>query len=229
MYLYALLLLGSVLVPFALSFDKKLQFYKQWKYLLPAILAVAAVYIGIDVYMTKSGVWGFNPRYHSDIKLAGLPIEEWLFFILIPYASIFLHDAFVLYFPIVKLNNKFSNVLSISLILFFVVLTILHFEKAYTSYISITTVAVLLFSFFDKSKTINRFYITFLLILIPFLLVNATLTGTFIEDEVVWYNNNENLNIRIITIPIEDFAYGFSLILFGLLVRQKLISIWPKG
>lgn len=49
--------------------------------------------------MTKAGVCGFNPRYHSAVLIFKLPIEEWLFFIAVPFASIFLHDAFVLYFP----------------------------------------------------------------------------------------------------------------------------------
>jgi lycopene cyclase domain-containing protein len=204
MYLYALLLFGSVLVPFSLSFDKKLQFYKQWKYLVLAIILVAAIYIGFDIYMTKAGVWGFNPRYHTNMKIAGLPIEEWLFFIVIPYASIFLHDAFVLYFPKIKVNDTVSMVIRLAFILFFVVLSVIHIEKTYTAYIFLTTIAVLLFTFFDRSKLINHFYITFLLIIIPFFLVNATLTGTFIEEEVVWYNNNENLNSRVFTIPIED-------------------------
>jgi lycopene cyclase domain-containing protein len=81
---------------------------------------------------------------------------------------------------------------------------------------------VLLIAYFDKSKTINAFYFTFLVILIPFVLVNGILTGSFIDGEVVWYNNEENLGIRIFTIPIEDFSYGFSLILFNLLAISFL-------
>jgi lycopene cyclase domain-containing protein len=59
-------------------------------------------------------------------------------------------------------------------------------------------------------------------ILIPFLIVNGILTGSFIDGEVVWYNNNENLGIRFFTIPIEDFGYGFSMILFNLLLIGRL-------
>ena len=106
MPLYSALLLFSVAIPFALSFDRKLQFYKQWKFLFPAIIVVALFFIAIDIYFTKLGVWGFNSRYHSDIKLFGLPIEEWLFFIAIPYASIFLHDAVILYFKSFRLINR---------------------------------------------------------------------------------------------------------------------------
>ena len=64
-------------------------------------------------------------------------------------------------------------------------------------------------------------FLTFLVILVPFLIVNGILTGTFIEGEVVWYNPEENLGIRIFTIPVEDFGYGFSLILFDLLLSER--------
>ena len=47
----------------------------------------------------------------------------------------------------------------------------------------------------------------------PFLLVNGILTGLL--DSVsppVWYNDSENIGIRLMTIPVEDFFYSFSLL-----------------
>jgi len=226
MSLYFYLLLGSLTVPLLLSFDKKLHFYTQWKHVLPAISTVAAFYIFCDVIMTKWGVWGFNPTYISTISLASLPLEEWLFFIIIPYASIFLHEAFVLYFPHIYLSNRQSNYLTASIIIVLAMLVVLHADKIYTLYIFSTLLIALSLALFDKSKTLNRYYISFLLILIPFLIVNAILTGSFIENEVVWYNDRENLGLRVFTIPIEDFGYAFSLILFNLLLSKRLQKIY---
>ena len=56
--------------------------------------------------------------------------------------------------------------------------------------------------------------------LIPFFIVNGILTGTGIENEVVWYNNSENLNFRLGTIPIEDSIYAFSMILMNLVLVE---------
>ncbi|MHC1705057.1 MAG: lycopene cyclase domain-containing protein [Tenuifilaceae bacterium] len=222
MWLYSALLFFSILVPFILSFDKKLQFYKRWKFVFPSIFIIASLYIIFDIIFTKLGVWGFNPKYHSDVLLFKLPIEEWLFFIVIPYASIFLHESLVLYFPNFKLKNGFSNTLSAAIIVFLLIVIILNLDKAYTVYIFSSVIIAMAFSFFDKSKVINSYYLTFLVILIPFVIVNAILTGSFIHQEVVWYNNNENLGIRFLTIPIEDFGYAYSLILFNLLLIAKL-------
>jgi len=205
-----------------LSFDKKLQFYKRWKIVLPSITIVAIFYIIFDVYLTELGVWGFNYRYIQNIFILNLPIEECLFFFVIPYASIFLHASFVLYFPKILLNNVFTKLISTLLIIVSILLIILYFDRIYTVYAFSLLIIALIISFFDKTRNLNKFYITFLIILIPFLLVNSVLTGSFIPQEVVWYNNTENIGIRIFTIPVEDFAYGFSLILFNLLLISKL-------
>lgn len=222
MSLYMILLLGSIAVPIALSFDKKLQFYRKWNTVFPAIFIVAAIFIAFDVLLTHWGVWGFNERYHSSLKIFGLPLEEWMFFIIIPYASIFLHEAFILYFPKIRLSKRNTNMLTTLIIIVLLLVLLRNTDKIYTLYISSFTLLVLGLSFFDRSENLAHFYVTFLIILIPFLMVNAVLTGSFIESEVVWYNNYENLGIRVFTIPIEDFAYAFSMLLLNLQIIQFL-------
>jgi lycopene cyclase domain-containing protein len=228
MSLYFILLLGSVAVPLVLSFDKRLQFYRKWKYVLPAIFVVAAVYIAFDVYNTKHGVWGFNPRYLSGIFMFHLPLEEWLFFIVIAYASLFLHFSFVEYFPQVKVNEKWTRTITILFFILSVLMVFLFHDKMYTAYIFSKMAVVLMLAYFDKTNTISSFFLTFLIILVPFIIVNGILTGSFIENEVVWYNNDENLGIRFFTIPVEDFAYAFSMILFNLLLIGKLKKYTAK-
>ena len=68
---------------------------------------------------------------------------------------------------------------------------------------------------------LRTFFPTFLIILIPFFIVNGILTGTGIVDEVVWYNDAENLGFRLGTIPIEDSMYALSMLLTVFLVMEK--------
>nr|WP_319999356.1 lycopene cyclase domain-containing protein [uncultured Draconibacterium sp.] len=228
MSLYFILLTASGAVPLLLSFDKRLQFYKQWKYVFPSILLVALVYIIFDVNFTNQGIWGFNPEYLSGIYLFTLPLEETLFFIVIPYASIFLHESIREYFPKLELPKSLNKGLLIVFILMNVLIAVFNADKSYTFYISLKLAIALLLVLLLRSRITRSFFITFGVILIPFLIVNGILTGSFIDGEVVWYNNTENLGLRIFTIPIEDFAYAFSMILYNLLLIEQLKKIVAK-
>ena len=228
MSLYFILLTVSGAVPLLLSFDKRLQFYKQWKYVFPSILLVALVYIVFDVNFTNRGIWGFNPKYLSGIYLFTLPLEEILFFIVIPYASIFLHESIREYFPKLEIPKSLNKGLLIALILVSLLIAVFNADKSYTFYISLKLAIALLLVLLLRSRITRSFFITFGVILVPFLIVNGILTGSFIEGEVVWYNNTENLGVRIFTIPIEDFAYAFSMILYNLLLIEQLKKIVAK-
>ena len=53
-----------------------------------------------------------------------------------------------------------------------------------------------------------------------FSIVNGLLTGTLIKNQVVWYNNNENLSIRLGTIPVEDIFYALLMLLMVMIGYQ---------
>ena len=223
-YLYLLLNIGSIAIPFAFSFHPKLKFYKHWKSGLIAILISATIFIVWDVLFTKNGVWGFNETYLLGINIINLPIEEWLFFLCIPYACIFTHYSLLKCYPNLGLNKKISRLIGYSLILLLILVAIFNVNKSYT-FINFCLAAItLLFVIMYRVDLLSQYLITYLVIFIPFLVINGILTGSFIEDQVVWYNDNENLGIRLFTIPIEDAVYAFSLILIPLAIMKKVES-----
>ena len=221
MYLYLLLNLGSLSIPLMYSFNKKMNFIKQWKTVFLAIFLVALFFIIWDVIFTKNGVWGFNAAYHLPYKIAGLPIDEMLFFICIPYASIFIHYSLEYFKPDLLLSEK--TVRNTSILLLILVATVLFFnlDKWYTSVNYAMLIVTLLIGFFYGKEILKRFYIAFMIILIPFFLVNGILTGSFITEPVVWYNNSENLGIRLFTIPVEDIGYAFNMLFWVVFLNEK--------
>ncbi len=160
-------------------------------------------------------------EYINGLKFLNLPIEEWLFFICIPYASIFTHYALKYFFPTIGFNRKVTAIITLSFIVILLVVLVFNYEKAYTFYNYSLLVLILLYSLLSKNKELQSFYITFLVILIPFFIVNGILTGSFIDGEVVWYNNDENLGIRIGTIPIEDIGYAFNMLFMSIILIEK--------
>ena len=85
MSLYFKILLFSFIIPFITSFNSKIKLNNYFSSLFIALLASAIPFILWDIYFTYLGVWGFNPKYHSGILVINLPLEEILFFIIIPF------------------------------------------------------------------------------------------------------------------------------------------------
>jgi lycopene cyclase domain-containing protein len=221
MSLYLIINIASFSIPFLYSFEKRMNFIKYWKSVFLSIFIVAFLFIVWDIFFTKIGVWGFNPAYHLNINIFGLPLEEILFFICIPYASIFTHYAFDYFFPQIKISKFYTNYITIILFLASVIILAFNLTKWYTATNLLVFILLLVYSFFFNNLILQKFYITFLIILIPFFIVNGILTGSFIENEIVWYNNSENLGIRIFTIPVEDIIYAFSLLYANLILIEK--------
>ncbi len=211
-YTYLMVVFFSVLIPFIFSFHPKLNFHKHFNAFFKANLLTAFVFIIWDVYFTHLGVWGFSPKYTTGITVINLPIEEVLFFVFIPFASLFTLHCFSTFYNLVWSNKiEVTFIIILSFILF--VLGVFNIEKAYTASTFLSTsVFLLLLKFYFKVTWIGEFFSIFPVILIPFFIVNGILTGTGLESPVVWYNNQENLEIRILTIPVEDVFYGIFLL-----------------
>ncbi|MDT7832141.1 lycopene cyclase domain-containing protein [Flavobacteriaceae bacterium S356] len=221
MYLYLLLNIASLSIPLAYSFNKKMRFIKHWKIVILSLILISSIFLVWDAIFTKNGVWGFNPDYHLNILLFGMPLEEWLFFFCIPYASVFIHYSLVYFKPKAILPKPLTRVITLCLIVILAVVIYNNVDRDYTFVNYTFLVFALAIGLRYGIVYLQRFYISFLIILIPFFIVNGILTGTGLEEPVVWYNNNENLGIRLLTIPIEDIGYAFTMIFGNIFLIEK--------
>ena len=214
-YTYFLVDFLAILVPFIFSFHKRLQFQKTWYALWPAIGISGLIFLIWDGIYTKWGVWGFNPDYLIKTYIYNIPIEEILFFICIPYSCVFTYHCFniLLLDSLKKHENIISNFLATSLL----IVGVFNYNLLYTS---VTFVSLALFiaicRWVFKVTWLSKFYRAYSILLIPFVVVNGILTGTGLESPIVWYNDIENMGIRILTIPIEDIFYGMLLIMLNI-------------
>lgn len=222
--LYLLVNLGAVFFPFVLSFDKKVAFYKKWKYLFPAIFAVAIFFLIWDVVFTDLGVWSFNSEYILGYKLLGLPIEEIMFFFTVPYACLFVYECLIAYIP-KDYFKKAALPVSIVLIVGLAVALFYFNNKLYTAATIILCGAYLVqLLVVNRAQWLGRFYMGYLVSAIPFLIVNGILTA----KPVVIYNPIEIIGIRIGTIPIEDPFYMMLLLLMNVAIYERLQKRFVK-
>ena len=197
---------------FVLSFDRKVAFYKNIRFLAPAIVIVAIPFLIWDQIFTDYGVWGFNEAYLQGFYIAKLPIEEVLFFFFIPYCCLFIYEVLIAYYPNASLH-RLTMAFSIFLVLTGVLMALTHLNQWYTLSACSLTVLIVIFVMKQKYIWYPRAIFAFVVALIPFFVVNGILTGLATEEPIVWYNDSHNTGIRLFTIPLEDVFYNFSLLI----------------
>ncbi|WP_103070559.1 lycopene cyclase domain-containing protein [Aquimarina sediminis] len=224
-YLYLILNLGSLSIPLLYSvFEKKFHFIQYFRASVLSIVLIAIPFLIWDAFFTNMGVWYFNSKYHLPLKILQMPIEEWLFFFCIPYACLFTYEVLKYYLPSFKVSKSITKLISFSLLLLAGILLLLNFGKWYTTINFLLFLVVLAYGVKEHLTVLQTYFPGFLIILIPFFIVNGVLTGSFIEEPVVLYDNSENLGVRMFTIPLEDAFYLFNM----LFPVQLLFNILKK-
>ncbi len=231
----------TFLGPFFLGFHHSLNFNKRWREILSALLLILTIYIPWDMWFTQMGVWSFNPKYVSGQYVFNIPIEEFLFFIATPFSCLFVLECVRYYFPSLSYANGKKHLHNVSRVIMFLfamlafILIVKNPVGWYTLSATITGSIGLFYLYNKRKKDFLQILITWLVLLIPFYVCNGILTGIHfweypffndsqiqIDDAVVLYNNLENSSLRIWSVPVEDFFYGFGFYAIGVsLYRRK--------
>ena len=208
---YLLINFLTILFPIVLSFDSRVQFYKSWKFIFPGLIITGLVFLVWDHLFTILDVWSFNPDYVMGLYILNLPIEEILFFITVPFACIFIYECLKYYIK-KDLLKSVSRMISIMLIILSIVLLLTFYDRVYTLITFGLLLLALSYAEFIQKANLGRFYLAYLVSLIPFYIVNGILTSI----PIVMYNNAENMAFRIGTIPFEDHFYSMSMLLINI-------------
>ena len=207
---YASVLFFTVIICFIASFDRRLRFNQYFVPFIKAAVLVAIPFIAWDVWFTSKGVWWFNTDYTLGLVIAGLPLEEWLFFIFIPFSCVFTYYCFEKFFKLDWLSGL-NNIIVFVSVIGCSVIALLHYDKVYTLVTAVATLATLIYlHFLARADWIGKASLVYTVLMLGFFPVNGVLTGTGLESPIVNYNPGDFLGIRMLTIPVEDAVYGYT-------------------
>ena len=192
--------------------------------MLVVIVIPAIPFLLWDALVTGAH-WHFNLLYVSGIKIVNLPIEEILFFITVPFACLFTWEMIIR-----RAKEKQMDLRGLRLLLYLALPAGIYFFSIGKQYTGLTLSFIFLANLVDQFLKTNllfdlRFYFYLLLIVIFTLIFNGYLTWR----PVVTYGVEYQLDFRIITIPVEDFFYGISLLwmntsLYNFLIRKNGVA-----
>jgi len=215
---YLLFNLIILIGPVMLSFDRRVRYVTKWPHALLASVTSLVPFIIWDITVNGRH-WWFNEKYILGLRLMGLPLEEWFFFITVPFACLFVWEIFYLLQPRRTVYGA-EKIAIILLLLAPIGIGVFATGKEYTGLVLIALAAVVFLDHVLKTRllTDNRFLILTGVVVGLTVIFNTYLTAR----PIVLYNPIYQLNLRVITIPVEDFFYGFSHIFLGVIIYHKI-------
>jgi lycopene cyclase domain-containing protein len=215
-YLFNLLVFMPVLL---LSIFTDVQPHKDWRTLLRCVLFVSLPFMYWDIWAANEGHWGFNPEYVTTFRFLNVPVEEFLFFITVPFACLYVWGVIKKHYRAKKQisTSLLTVILSLGLLASFLLLTA-NWGNGYTRSAGAAFLLTIALLWRQKTLVCSRQFWMFQVVLLGlFVLANSALTAL----PVITYGEASYIGFRIGTIPLEDFFFNFALINLWLLVWES--------
>ncbi len=218
-FIYVLLLVLFSVATAGVSLKRRDGFLSKLKYLFPAMLFSGAIFILWDIRFAELGIWNFNPEFFLGISIQKLPIEEWLFFFVIPFFSVYIYEILKERSMTFSRPNFFV-VISLALLVVFAFMAYSYRRNLYTFFTFFLLSIYFGYTIFRNNfkKNYAVFYLSFLLALIPFLI----LRGVLVALPVMSFNGEHIMNVHIFSMPVEDLGYFFLLHLMNITIFEYL-------
>lgn len=221
-YLYVSIDALCLLVPAGLSLHSKIKFSKVLGDALLAIAIAALLFILWDGVLIYAGIRNVNSAYTLGINLLGIPIEDMLFFFCVPCAGL---SAYFALNQLIEKDHLFPHQELITSVLIVVLLIfgLYNIDKAYTGSAFLVTGLFLAASLLKlRMRFMGRFYFAFAVVFIPIVIINSILTGTFLSQAIISYDNHQLLGFRFGSTPLEDVVLAMLLLLLATTIYEKL-------
>lgn len=212
-------MLGALIISLVFSFDKRIQFFRKLKYMLPAIIFTGAIFILWDIRFTQLNIWSFNPEFITGLTILNLPLSEWLFFLVVPWFSILIYETLKVRLQQFEKPNVFL-VLSLVLLVVFGLITWFSRQRLFAFFTFFLLTVYFGYTIFRNrfKPYYTKFYLAFFISFVPFFIIRIVQT----ELPVIIYNSAHIIGSRIINVPIENLGYFFLLFLMNVTIFEYL-------
>lgn len=207
-----------VLVPvLVLSLRRSTFFLPRWPAAFTALTLTAIPFLVWDAVVTGRH-WWFNEQYVLGPRLGPLPIEEVLFFVAMPFACLFSWRTLFWKPDAAKLP-----VVAVAPWLVLLPLGIVGAFVGWPEYTSLAIGAVGLAAIVDLALGGGLLRTPrFLAFLVFVLVLTAGFNGYLTGRPIVQYDPRYQLDLRVITTPVEDFIYGLALVIATAAIFERL-------
>jgi lycopene cyclase domain-containing protein len=224
-FAYAEILL-AIFVPVAIiSFITPISRYRRYGPLLISIAIVDPFYIIWDQLAVIYGTWSFNSAEVTGIYFFHLPIEEVAFFLVVPFSTILIYEAVNSH-----IHGKFKEGTTSAIAMVFfsilIIFGIFNINRSYTSVASFFAAgSIAIGTALDRTLMSSKsLWIYMAVSYIPFVFFDHLM----VTLPVFTYGINAIIGIRILSIPLEEFEYVFSLLLLYV-IFYDLSARWISG
>ena len=216
---YLLFNLVIITGPVVSEFSRRIRHVSRWRLKLLVSGIVMIPYIIWDAVVADSH-WWFNEAYTLDFRLLGLPIGEWLFFITVPFGCLLVWETLphadswlIRLKPLRYVRGILYAALPVGIWIF----------STGRQYTGLVLFCLGLVGLADMLLDVNlllqpKTYLYLGIVSVLILVFNGYLTAR----PVVLYGEAYQIGYRILTIPLEDFGYGFTLMLFNTMLYERL-------
>jgi len=216
MYLYLYINLAILLGPLVISFERRrINYYSKIRSVALSVLCVGMVFVAWDALATSRGHWSFNPLYLVGPKLLGLPFEEILFFITVPFSCLFTYEALAYYLKEARPMHIGKLPLIVGLALALLSLVFVNREYTFLAMLSVG-ISIIVANRLVRDLFSSRLYWLYIALTFAFFFIfNYLLTSL----PIVEYSDPAITGVRFTTIPVEDFMFNFSMLTLYLAVH----------
>ena len=205
--------------PVVSQFSRQIKHVSRWRLKLLVSGIVMIPYVIWDALVAGSH-WWFNDAYTLNFRLFGLPIEEWLFFITVPFGCLLVWET------LPHTDSWLGRLKSLRYVRTSLYTTLPIGVWVFSTGKQYTGLVLFCFGLVALVDTLlgvdlllrPKTYLYLVIVSVLILVFNGYLTAR----PVVLYGEAYQVGYRILTIPLEDIGYGFTLMLFNTMLYEKL-------